>query len=436
MKLKISNGRVIDPANHIDDHLDIYIDNGLIVAVGKTPEAFIPDRIIDASDQIVCPGLVDLSARLGEPSQQHASSIASETQAAIKGGITTLCTPPDTDPIIDSPAAVELLEDRATKAGSANIYIIGALTQKLEGELLSEMLALKQAGCIGVSNGLNPIRNTLVLRRAMEYAATLDLTIFINAADPWLQSQGCIHEGMVSTRLGLGGIPEAAETIAIARDISLIEHSHVTAHFHNISSGKSAAMIKEAQERGLPITADVSPHHLHLSEHDIGNYDSLSHVIPPLRSTRDREQLQQSIREGVISTISSHHHPLDNDAKLGPFADTIPGISGLETLLPLTLKLVDDDELSLHQAIASLTINPARVLGLDAGHLNVGSKADICIFNPESHCECLPENFVSAGKNSPFTGWHFHNEVSFTLLNGQVLYEREPNLFLSGHNNQ
>jgi dihydroorotase len=433
MKLKISNGRVIDPANHIDDQLDIFIDNGLILAVGKTPEAFIPDRIIDATDQIVCPGLVDISARLGEPSQQHASSISSETQAAIKGGITSLCIPPDTDPIIDSPAAVELLGDRANKAGSANIYIIGALTQGLEGELLSEMLALKKAGCIGVSNGLNPIRNTLVLRRAMEYAATLDLTIFINAADPWLQSQGCIHEGMVSTRLGLGGIPEAAETIAIARDISLIEHSRVTAHFHNISSGKSAALIKEAQERGLPITADVSPHHLHLSEHDIGNYDSLSHVIPPLRSTRDREQLQQSVREGVINTISSHHHPLDSDAKLGPFADTTPGISGLETLLPLTLKLVDDDELSLQQAIASLTINPAKILGLDAGHLSVGAKADICIFNPESHYECLPEKFLSAGKNSPFAGWHFHNEVTFTLLNGQTLYEREPNDLLSSH---
>jgi dihydroorotase len=424
MKLKITNGRVIDPANQIDAQLDIYIDNNRIIAVGKAPEGFAAERIIDATDQIVCPGLVDISASLGEPGQQHTPSIASETQAAIKGGITSLCIPPDTDPIIDSPAAVELLEDRAVKAGSANIYIIGALTQGLEGELLSEMLALKRAGCLGVSNGLNPIRNTLVLRRAMEYAATLDLTLFINAADPWLQSQGCIHEGMVSTRLGLGGIPEAAETIAIARDISLIEQSGVSAHFHNISSGKSVAMIKEAQERGLPITADVSPHHLHLSEHDIGNYDSLSHVIPPLRSTRDREQLQQSVREGVISTISSHHQPLDNDAKLGPFAATTPGISGLETLLPLTLKLVDDDELSLQQAIASLTTHPAQVLGIDAGHLTVGAIADICIFAPNAHCECQPEHFISAGKNSPFSGWHFNNEVTFTLLNGHIVYEK------------
>jgi len=424
MKLKISNGRVIDPANQLDRQLDIYIDNGTIISLGKTIEHFIPDRTIDATGLIVCPGLVDISVRLGEASQHHSASIASETQAAIKGGITTLCIPPDTDPIIDSPAAVELLTDRALKSGNSNIYTIGALTQRLEGNLLSEMLALKQAGCLGVSNGVNPIQNTLVLRRAMEYAATLNLTLFINAADPWLQSQGCVHEGTVSARLGLGGIPEAAETIAIARDISLIEQSGVTAHFHNLSSGKSVSLIKEAQEKGLPITADVSPHHLHLCEHDIGNYDSLSHVIPPLRSTRDREQLQQAVRDGVINTISSHHRPLDNDAKLGPFADTTPGISGLETLLSLTLKLVDDDELTLQQAIASLTLNPAQILGIDAGHLSIGAQADICIFDPQSHCECKPEQFSSAGKNSPFAGWHFNNDIAFTLLDGIVMYEK------------
>ncbi len=424
MKLIISNGRVIDPANQLDRFLDIYIDNGTIISLGKAVEHFLPDRTIDATGLIVCPGLVDISVRLGVASQHHSASIASETQAAIKGGITTLCIPPDTDPIIDSPAAVELLTDRALKAGNSTIYTIGALTQSLEGNLLSEMLALKKAGCLGVSNGINPIQNTLVLRRAMEYAATLDLTLFINAADPWLQSQGCVHEGTVSARLGLGGIPEAAETIAIARDISLIEQSGVSAHFHSLSSGKSVALIKEAQERGLPITADVSPHHLHLCEHDIGNYDSLSHVIPPLRSTRDRDQLQQGVRNGTISSISSHHRPLDNDAKLGPFADTTPGISGLETLLSLTLKLVDDDELTLQQAIASLTTYPAQVLGIDAGHLSIGAQADICIFDPNSDHECRPTLFSSAGKNSPFAGWHFNNDVAFTLLAGNVVYEK------------
>jgi dihydroorotase len=258
----------------------------------------------------------------------------------------------------------------------------------------------------------------------MEYAATLNLTLFINAADPWLQAQGCVHEGTVSTRLGLGGIPEAAETIAIARDLMLIEKTGVSAHFHNITTAKAVDMIRDAQKKGLPVTADVSPHHLHLSEHDIGNYDSLSHVLPPLRSTRDRDQLQQGLRDGVISAISSNHQPLDNDAKLGPFAETMPGISGLETMLPLTMKLVDDEELTLMQALASLTCNPADILGIDAGRLKVGGDADICIFDPSAHYQCNPKEFVSAGKNSPFSGWLFQNQVNHTVFNGKIVFSQ------------
>lgn len=424
MKIRIINGHLIDPANQIDAKQNLYIDQGRLVAIGPEPEGFNAEHTVDAKGLIVCPGLIDISAHLSQPGHRHTASIASETKAAIKGGITSLCLGPNHDPIIDSQATVELIESQAAKARQAHVYCIGALTQGLQGELLSEMLALKQAGCLGVSNGTNPIQNTLILSRAMEYAATLGLTLFIHAADPWLQSQGYIHEGMVSSRLGLGGIPEAAETIAVARDISLIEKTGVSAHFHSISSGKTVSMIREAQNRGLPITADVSPHHLHLSEHDIGNYDSLSHVMPPLRSTRDRDQLQQAVRDGIITAISSHHQPLDNDAKLGPFAETKPGISGLESLLSLTLKLVDDDELTLKQAIASLTQNPAQILAINAGHLSVGSAADICIIDPLSDSECRPERFISAGKNSPFKGWHFNHSVAYTFLNGHIAYQK------------
>ncbi|MDF1588569.1 MAG: dihydroorotase [Gammaproteobacteria bacterium] len=425
MKLRIANGRIINPASQMDSHHDIFISDGKIIAIADELADFEADQIIDARGQIVCPGLIDLCARLREPGQEHTATIDSETRAAVKGGITSLCIPPDTAPVIDTPAVVELIEDRAKKAGRAMVYTIGALTQNLQGDLLSEMLALKKAGCIGISNGMRPIKNTLILRRAMEYAATLDLTLFINASDPWLQAQGCIHEGTVSTRLGLGGIAEAAETIAIARDLLLIEKTGVSAHFHNISTGKAVNMIRDAQKQGLPVTADVSPHHLHLSEHDIGNYDSLSHVLPPLRSTRDRDQLQQGLRDGVISAISSNHQPLDNDAKLGPFAETMPGISGLETMLPLTMKLVDDEELTLMQAIASLTCQPADILSIDAGHLNVGSAADLCIFDPNSHYECNPREFISAGKNSPFAGWLFQNQVSHTIFNGKIVFSQE-----------
>jgi dihydroorotase len=424
MKCRIINGLMVDPTNQINDHKDLYIDQGRIVAIGSQPEGFIADQTIDAAGLIVCPGLIDLLAHLSDSGQHHTASIASETKAAIKGGITSLCIGPDHTPIIDSQATVDLIEGQVAKSGQANVYTIGALTQGLEGELLSEMLALKQAGCLGVSNGPNPIPNTLILRRAMEYAATLDLTVFIHAADPWLQSQGCIHEGMVSSRLGLGGIPEAAETIAIARDISLIEQTGVRAHFYSISCGKTVSMLREAQNRGLPITADVSPHHLHLSEHDIGNYESLSHVMPPLRSTRDRDQLQQAVRDGIITAISSHHQPLDKDAKLGPFAETKPGISGLESLLSLTLKLVDDDELTLPQAIANLTQNPAQILAINAGHLSIGAHADICIIDPHADSECEPEDFISAGKNSPFKGWYANHAVAYTLLKGRIAYQK------------
>jgi len=423
MKIHIKNGRVIDPVNTIDAQLDVFIDDGKIIAITDTLNDFIADKVIDASNHIVAPGLVDLNARLREPGQEHAATIESETQAAAKGGITTLCIPPDTSPVIDTPAVVELIEDRAKKSGRTMVLTVGALTQNLEGELLSEMLALKEAGCIAVSNGLNPIKNTLIQQRAFEYAATLDLTVFINATDPWLAEQGCVHDGLMSTRLGLGGIAAEAETIAIARDLLLIEKTGVSAHFHNMSSAKSVELIRNAQGKGLLITADISAHHLHLSEHDLGNYDSLTHVLPPFRSTRDREQLQQGVRDRVISAISSHHQPLDHDAKLGPFSETSPGISGLETLLSLTLKLVNDDELSMMDAIGSLTYQPATILGINAGTLSVGAQADICIINPDAHVDCQPDDFSSAGKNSPFKGWLFSNEVVHTLINGRTVFE-------------
>lgn len=425
MKIQISNGRVIDPASNLDSPLDLYIDDGKIVAIGDAMDGFYAEQVIDANGLIVCPGLVDLCARLRETNQENAATIDSETRAAAKGGITSLCVPPNTDPIIDSPAVVELIEDRAKKAGRAMVYTIGALTKKLDGELLSEMLALKEAGCIGVSNGLSPIKNSLVLRRAMEYAATLGFTVFINAADPWLQSQGCMHEGVVNVRLGLGGTAEAAETIAVARDLILIEQTGVTAHFHNLSTAKAVDMVGVAQQHGLNVTADVSAHHLHLSEHDVGNYDSLSHVVPPLRSTRDRDQLQQGLRDGIIGAICSNHQPLDNNAKQGPFAQTAPGISGLETLLPLTMKLVDDGEISLNQAIANLTAGPARILNINAGQLAVGGAADICIIDPCAHNECQPQQFISAGKNNPFAGWLFSHEVSHTLFDGKLVFQRQ-----------
>ncbi|GLQ00692.1 dihydroorotase [Methylophaga thalassica] len=425
MKIRIKNGRVIDPASQFDARQDVYISDGKVIAIGEQLDGFEADKTIDATGLIVCPGLIDLSVRLREPGQEHTATILTETKAAAAGGITTVCVPPDTAPVIDNPTVVELIEDRAKKSGRSMVLTMGAMTQNLNSELLAEMARLKAAGCVGISNGLSPIKNSVILQRAMAYAATLDMTVFITPADPWLQSQGCVHDGAVSSRLGLGGIAESAETIAVSRDLILIEQTGVRAHFHNLSTAKAVKLIRDAQNRGLPVTADVSAHHLHLSEHDLGNYDALSHVLPPFRSIRDREQLQQGVRDGVISAISSHHQPLDKDDKLGPFAETKPGISGLETLLPLTMKLVEDDEVNLHTALAALTCNPADILGIDSGQLKVGATADICLIDPDSEYECQPLNFVSAGKNSPFEGWLFNHQVSHTLFHGRLVHERD-----------
>lgn len=425
MKIRIKNGRVIDPASQLDVRHDVFISDGKIIAIAEQLDDFSADRVIDATGLIVAPGLVDLSVRLREPGQEHTATILSETMAAAAAGVTTLCVPPDTDPVIDNPAVVEFIEDRAKKSARTMVLTAGAMTQNLESELLAEMARLKDAGCVAISNGLSAVKNSVVLQRAMAYTATLDMTLFINAADPWLQSQGCVHEGAVSSRLGLGGIPESTETIAVSRYLILIEQTGVRAHFHNLSSGKAVKLIRDAQTRGLPVTADVSAHHLHLSEHDLGNYDSQSHVLPPLRSIRDREQLQQGVRDGIIAAISSHHQPLDKDDKLGPFAETQPGISGLETLLPLTMKLVEDDEVELHRALATLTCNPADILGIDSGQIKVGAVADICLIDPDSEYECQPLNFVSAGKNSPFEGWLFNHQVSHTIFHGRLVFERD-----------
>ncbi len=424
MRLRLHGGRVIDPANQLDSPLDLWIADGCIAAVGRAPDGFQTDREIDVSGRIVCPGLVDLRAHLREPGEEHKATIASETAAAASGGITTLCCPPDTAPVIDTPAVATLIQQRARAAGLVRVLPIGALTQSLQGERISEMGALKAAGCVGVSNARHPIGNTLVMRRAMEYAATHDLTVFLHAEDPWLRNNGCVHEGQVSTRLGLPGIPEAAETVAVARDLALIRQTGVRAHFSQLSTAEAVRMVARAQFDGLPVSADVSAHHLHLTEIDLGYFDSQCHVHPPLRTERDRDALRTGLAKGTLLAVCSDHQPHDSDAKCGPFAETAPGISGLETLLPLSLRLVQDGILPLSELIARLSLQPARLLGVDAGTLSVGSPADVCVFDPEEYWDVNPAKMVSRGRNTPFTGWQLQGRVDWTLYKGKITFER------------
>ena len=420
MHILIQGGRIIDPAHQFDAVTDLYVAVGRVAGLGQPPAGFKAERVIDALGRIVCPGLIDLCARPREPGLEHKATIASETRAAAAAGITTLICPPDTDPVIDEPAVVELIRRRAEAAGYARVLALGALTHRLRGERLAEMAALKEAGCVGVSDGGRPITNARVLRRALEYAATFDLTVFLTPLDPDLGAS-LAHEGPVATRLGLSGIPAAAETGVIARDLELIRDIGVRAHFGRLSCARSVELVARAQAEGLPVTADVAVHHLHLTENDLVGFDSRCHVRPPLRGVRDRDALRAGLASGALSVLCSDHQPHEPDAKQAPFGDTEPGVSGLDTLLALGLRLAQDGVLPLPTLLERLTAGPARILGLDQGHLGIGAPADVCVFEPDA--DWLAAALRSRGQNSPFIGWELPGRVTHTLLEGQIVYE-------------
>jgi dihydroorotase len=422
VSISIVNGRLIDPAHGIDDLLDLHIDGQTVVAVGDAPAEFAADEVIDARGCVVCPGLVDLAASLREPGFEHKATLASEAAAAARGGITTLLCTPDTNPVIDNPAVVELIHRTARKLGLARILATGALTRGLKGEQLSEMAALQQAGCVAVSNAGVPLASTLVERRALEYAATFGITVFLRPEDRHLRAGGCAHEGAVAARLGLPAIPSAAESVAVARDLALAEHTQAKVHFRALSTHSAARMLQDARTAGLAVTADVAAHQLHLTEMDVDGFDASCHVAPPLRTLTDRDALRRALADGTIAAICSDHQPHEPDAKERPFPETEPGISGLETLLGLTLRLVDEQVLDLGTALARVTSGPADILGLPYGRLGIGAPADVCIFDPDRHWTLSVARMTSEGRNTPFDGWDFSGRITHTLFNGRVVY--------------
>ncbi len=427
MRIHINGGRVLDPANKLDTKQDLFIAEGKIVGIKKKPDGFDSDLQINAKDILVLPGLVDLCARLREPGSEHKGTIQTESLAANSSGITSICCPPDTDPVIDTPAVIELIHQRSRDAGRINIYPLGALTLGLNSEQLAEMHILKQAGCIGVSNAYNSIDNSEVLRRAFEYAHSCDLTVFLYAEDNALKNSGVAHEGALSTRLGLPPIPESAETVAISRALLLAEQTNVRLHFCRLSTARSVQLIKAAQEQGLPITADVAICNLLLTEMDIADYNSDCHLQPPLRSERDRTGLIAGINDGTIAAVCSDHQPHDVDAKAAPFSLTESGASTIEYLLPLIMHLVNRKELKLEKAISLLTSQPAKILNVNKGILETGNDADICIFDTEASTSINKDNLLSAGKNTPFNGWELKGSVTHTIFNGKVVFDRSNN---------
>ena len=423
MKIHIKNGRLIDPKNGIDAVQDIFIAKGKIVAIGAAPSEFQASRVIDAQGLVVCPGLVDLSVRLREPGLEYMATLESEMAAAVAGGVTSIACPPDTDPPLDEPGLVEMLKHRAKNLNQAHVYPIGALTQGLKGERLTEMAELNDAGCVvfGQSDGLLP--NLRVLMQAMRYASTFGFSVWLRPQEITLTGDGVAHDGEVATRLGLLTVPVCAETIAIANIVLLAKEIGVSVHLCRISSAEGLAMIRVAKQQGLPITCDVTINHLHLSDMDIGFFDSNCHLMPPLRGFSDRDALRHGLLDSTVDAICSDHAPVDEDAKLLPFAQSDVGATGVELLLPLTLKWAAEMRLPLLKALARITTEPARILGIDAGHISVGSAADICIFDPDHYWKVTPAAIQSQGKNTPFMGMELPGGVKYTLVNGHIVYE-------------
>lgn len=422
--LRIQGGRVIDPGRELDGVHDVWIRDGLVAALGEAPAGFPDHERLDAGGLVICPGLVDLCARLREPGQTHKGTIASETRAAAAGGVTTLCQPPDTRPVIDAPATVELIHQRALAAGTARVLPVGALTVGLAGEYLAPMRALAAAGCAALGQAEHPIRDTHVLRQALAYAATHDLPVMLPIHDPDL-AHGCAHEGPVATRLGLPGIPVAAETTALARIIALAADTGARVHVGRLSSAAGCDLLARARAAGTTVSADVAAHQLHLTQQAVSRFDSRAHVRPPLRAEHDRAALRQAVADGLVHAVCSDHQPHEPDAKSIPFGASEPGISALETLLPLALDLAHTGDCGLGAALAPLTAGPARALGLAAGTLAPGAAADLCAFDPDAEWVLEPARMRSRGRDTPFAGTALRGRVAWTMVGGERVYPGE-----------
>ena len=423
MKIAIKGGRVIDPMNQRDGVADIYVAAGKIVAVGEAPADFHANRTIDASGLVVCPGLVDLSVRLREPGFEYKATLESEMLAAASGGVTSLACPPDTDPPLDEPGLVEMLKFRAKNLPGPRVYPIGALTQKLEGKLLTEMAELTEAGCRAFTQADAPLTDSQVLLRAMEYAATFGFSLWLRPQDVSLARGGIAHDGAIASRLGLPGIPSLAETVALATILQLARATGARVHLSRLSTREGIAMVRAAKAQGLAVSCDVATPHVHLCENDLVGFDAHLHLTPPLRALRDRDAIREALRDGSIDALCSDHTPVDEDEKQVPFGESSPGASGVELLLPLTLKWAREMGVPLMQAIDLVSWKPAQILGVPGGHLSVGSCADICVFDETEEWQVSPRSLASQGKNTPFLNQPMQGRVRYTIIDGHLDFE-------------
>jgi len=418
LKLVIENARIVDPASGRDGTGTLYLADGRIAAAFSGA-----DRTIDARGLVAAPGFIDLAARLREPGFEYKATLESEMDAAVAGGVTSLACPPDTDPPLDEPGLVDMLRRRAKSLSRARVYPVGALTVKLEGHTLTEMAELAEAGCVAFSQANTPLADTQMLWRALQYAATFGFPVWLRVEDAWLAKGGVAHDGEVATRLGLAGIPAFAETVALGTLLELVRATRARVHVCRLSSAGATELVRAAKREGLPVTCDVDIHHVHLSDMDLGYFDSNCRLDPPLRSARDRDALAAGLADGTIDCLCSDHTPVDDDGKHLPFAEAQPGATGLELLLPLALKWGEARKLSLGETLARITSLPARVLGVPSGRLALGAPADVVLFDPAAPRRIVAEALKSQGKNTPYLGSELSGSVRCTVVAGNVVYE-------------
>jgi len=423
MNLLIQNGRVIDPASGFDGIAAVAVADGKIAALGEAPAGFQAERTLDATGCLVLPGLVDLAARLREPGYEHEGMLESETAAAVAGGVTSLVCPPDTDPVLDEPGLVEMLAFRTGKLQRCRLFPQGALTRGLAGEVLTEMAALTEAGCIGFGQADVPLPSTVVLQRALQYASTFGHTVWLRPQDRDL-GRGVAASGPLATRMGLAGVPVAAETIALFTIFEMVKSTGARVHLCRLSSAAGVQLVREAKAAGLPVSCDVSINSLHLVDTDIGYFDSRARLSPPLRQQRDRDALSAGLADGTIDALVSDHTPVDADEKTLPFAESVPGASGLELLLPLALQWGEDSGAGLRRAVEVVTAAPARLIGRAAiGRIEAGGEADLVVVDPAHAWQVLPETLKSQGKHTPFGGHALRGRARATLVGGRLVHE-------------
>jgi dihydroorotase len=423
----LRGGRVIDPARNFDAQADVLLRDGWVERVEPGIAASLGEgvRIIDVRDLWVVPGFIDIHTHLREPGQEYKEDIATGTAAAAAGGFSAVCAMPNTSPPNDNRAITELMVRRAREVGSVRVYPIGAITLGLKGETLSEMGELKEAGCVAVSDDGKPVMNAEVMRRALEYARGLGLPVIQHCEDLHLSAGGSMNEGVVATRTGIKGQPGAAESSMVARDVELVALTGARYHVAHLSVGESVRLVREAKRRGLPVTCEVTPHHLTLTDEACAEYDTFTKCNPPLRASGDVAALHEALADGTIDAIATDHAPHSPVEKELEFENAAFGMLGLETALPLALELVRTGVLSPPALVALLTSRPARVLGLPGGTLAPGSPADVTVVHPELAWRCEPARFRSKSKNSPFAGRSFRGKAVLTLVGGRIVYEEE-----------